>query len=296
GFQRDVVSGQIVTYGWIGIDTDVVPAAVRSAMATKRTPPAVPTDLPDDLFSVKSFRVEAEAGLAWLRAVAQRDPDGPLRNFEFWLHEFEARTERDVERDIVAPLGERGVVIMLAGDGAADPAIDVVAIIDADDPPRLQASLVDLCDWLGEQVWGRSLGLVLPRTSRTRSGDDVVHGIEFRTLLGSFNGPLFQLAGDHLVVALDPRGLQLGVELAATADTWVTPAWAMGLEGSADEIVLVRMGALGRVLASEPVYADDDPWFVEAIAEFLEGSGDGRLSVFWEPQGFRFAGHLQLDG
>jgi hypothetical protein len=294
GFQRDIAGGTINTAGWIGLNTELVAPAVRDAMAATRTPPVLPPDLPDDWLSVKSFRVEAEAGLAWLQALAVRDPSGPLRNLEFWLSEFEQRTGRDVERDLVAPLGERGLVLMLAG--GTDPVIDVVAIIDADDPPRLQASLVDLCDWLGEQVWGRSLGLVRPRTSQARSGDDVVHGIEFRSLVGSFKGPVFQLAGDHLVIALGPDALQLGVELAATKDEWTTPAWAEGPEGPADEIAWIRLSALGDVLRAAPVFAGDELWFADAVAEFLDGDGDGRLTVFWEPQGFSIAGQLQISG
>ncbi len=294
GFRRDVIDGAIVTDGWFGIDTDVVPEEFTIALTTDRTPAALPTNLPEHVLLVTSFRTEPEASLAWLRTMAARDPDGPYRNFEFWLDEFEARSGRDVERDIVDALGARGLMLVLEGD--EDRSIEFALILDTRDAEKLDATLVDLRDWLGEHLWGRSLGLAIPRSRDVHKPGGVVHGIEFRSPFGTFTGPVFQLAGDRMVLASGERGLELGVELALIADSWRTPDWASGAAGPPDEIALMRTTALGRLIAEWSGSMDGDGWMCGAIGEFLDGAGDGRIVVYWEEDGFRIDARLRVDG
>ncbi|UCC73882.1 MAG: hypothetical protein JSV86_04795 [Gemmatimonadota bacterium] len=294
GFRRDIVDGAIVTDAWVGFDTEVVPEAFTRALATPRGPAVLPADIPADVLLASSFRTEAEAGLAWLRTVAARDPRGPLRNFDFWVDEFEARTGRDVERDIVGALGERGLAFLFVGEDEG--AIEFIAIFDAGDPARLEASLVDLRDWIAEQVWGRSLGLAMPRSWNAHEDNGAVYGLDLRSPFATLSGPVFQLANDHLVVATSRRSLRRGVLLVEGAESWNTPAWALGEQGPPDEIVLIRTTVLARVLAAGAVrYAGDDGWFLDAVGEFLDGAGDGHLRVRYEEGGLRVSSSLRID-
>lgn len=92
GFSRDVVAGEIVTDGWVGFDADVVPEAFRRMLATHPESARLPGELPTEVLFAGSFRTDAEAGLAYLKSIAARDPRSPLRNLEFWIGEFEARS------------------------------------------------------------------------------------------------------------------------------------------------------------------------------------------------------------
>jgi hypothetical protein len=292
GFRREIVDGRLVTDVWVGIDDDVVPEAIVQALAADRGPAVLPPRLSEDVLIANSFRTEPEAGLAWLRALAARDPDGPLRQLDFWIGEFEARSGRDVETDIVAALGQRGLALVMDnGDGGG---VELVVVIDARDPERLEGALVDLRDWLGEQIRGRTLGLA---RSQTREGDDArgaAHALDVWSPFGSFSGPVFQMADEHLIVATSRRGLSVGVELAGTAAAWATPDWAL-MEGPPDEIAVIRTSLLARILRAASVYPSNGSDWLGAVADFLAGTGDGRLRVDYYPDGFSMTGWLDLD-
>ncbi|UCF10350.1 MAG: hypothetical protein JSW65_01335, partial [Candidatus Bipolaricaulota bacterium] len=290
GFRRDITGGEFVTDAWVGFDAGVLPEAVTRALATARGPAVLPSDLAADVLLASSFRTEPEAGLAWLRSIAARDPSGPLRNLDFWIEEFEARTGRSVETDIVGALGERGLTLVL--EGADGRGLEIVAILDASDPERLEAALVDLRDWLGEEIWGRSLGLTIPKPRRTDAERGAVHGLDFWSPFGTFRGPVFQVADGRLIVATGRGGLARGVEFARTAQSWVTPAWALEDDGPADEIVYLRTRELARVLGE---VFDDGSSLFGAILEFLYGTGEGRLRLRYEERGLRLSGVLQIS-
>ncbi len=187
---------------------------MKTALATRRGPATLPSDLPADVLLAGSFRTEPEAGLAYLRSLAERDPRGPLRNLDFWIAEFEARTNRDVERDIVGALGDRGFTFFLAGPDAS--AVELVAIFEARDPARLEAALIDLADWLAQHVRGRTLGLTFPRRWDAEVESGVEHGVDVWTPLTTVSGPVFQIVDGHLVIACSRDALRRGVELAAS--------------------------------------------------------------------------------
>ncbi len=294
-FRRDVVDGAIVTDGWVGFDTGVIPEALKTALATDRGPATLPSDLPADVLLASSFRTEPEAGLAYLRSLAQRDPRGPLRNLDFWIDEFEARTGRDVERDIVAALGDRGFAFFLEGQGASD--AEPVAILEARDPVRLEAALLDLADWLAQHVRGRTLGLTMPKRWDAEVESGVEHGVDVRTPLATVSGPVFQIVDGHLVIACSRDALRRGVELAAASGSWSTPAWALEGAGTADEIAGIRTAALARLLADLSASgASDSPDLYGAARELLEASGEGRFVVRYEEYGFHLSGRLRIDG
>lgn len=290
GFRRDIVDGKLVTDLWVGIDDERVPDAIVQALAADRGPAVLPPQLPANWIVAKSFRTEPEAGLAWLRALAARDPDGPLRQLDFWIDEFESRSGHDVESDIIAPLGERGVALVLEG---GDGGVELVAVIEARDPDRLEAALVDLRDWLGEQIRGRTLGLA---RWQTRDGDGArgaAHALDVWSPFGRFSGPVFQMVNNHLVVATGQGGLSFGLELAGSAATWVTPVWATA-GGAPDEIAVIRMNALAAPLAAAPSLTARQSDLLEAVSEFLAGVSEGRVRVDYEPDGFRVTGWLEL--
>jgi hypothetical protein len=290
GFRREIIDGELVTDMWVGIDGDVVPEAFVRALAADRGPALLPPDLPGNALVAKSFRTEPEAGLAWLRALAARDPDGPLRNLDFWINEFEERTGRSVEADIVDALGERGLALLLESESAGS--MELVAIVDADDPERLEAALIDLRDWLAEQIWGRSLGLAAPRLRDDDDENGAVHGLDFWSPLGSLSGPVFQLVDGRLVVATGRESLDLGVELAGSAATWTTPAWAL-VDGPPDEIAVLRTDALARALIAGSGGRHD---WLAAAGEFLAQTSEGRLRVDYDPGGFSMTGWIRLGG
>ncbi len=292
GFRRDFVDGELVTDIWVGIDSEVVPEALTRALAAHRGPAVLPSPLPADVLVANSFRTEPEAGLAWLRTLAARDPRGPLRNLEFWIDEFETRSGRSVESDIVSALGERGLVLLIESED--DNALELVAILDAHDAGRLEAALIDLRDWLAEQIWGRTLGLAVPQHRDADDASGGVHKLDFWSPFGSLLGPAFQIVDDHLVVATSRSGLDRGVELARAASTWATPDWALG-DGPADEIALIRTSTLARVLADRWAHSAGHGPPLGAIAEFLAGAGEGRVRVDYDEQGFRITATLRID-
>ncbi|MGD8699483.1 MAG: hypothetical protein PVJ43_09345 [Gemmatimonadales bacterium] len=290
GLRRDIVDGRLVTDLWVGIDDEVVPDAIVQALAADRGPAVLPPELPANWVVAKSFRTEPEAGLAWLRALAARDPDGPLRQLDFWIDEFESRTGHDVESDIIASLGARGLALVLEG---GDGGVELVAVIEARDPDRLEAALVELRDWLGEQIRGRTLGLA---RWQMRDGDGArgtAHALDVRSPFGRFSGPVFQVVNDHLVLATDQRSLSFGLELAGSAASWVTPVWAAA-GGAPDEIAVIRMNALAGILAEAPLVSAGQSDRLEILNEFLAGVSEGRLRVDYEPDGFRMTGWLEL--
>ena len=290
GFRRDIVDGQLMTDGWVGFASDVIPEAVTRALATERGPALLPAQLPGDAMLAKSFRTEPEAGLAWLRSVAERDPQGPLRNLDFWIAEFEARSGRDIETDIVGALGDRGLLLLLEGEAGAP---ELVAILDTHDSERLVAALIDLRGWLAEQIRGRSLGLAQPRPRDAAGARGVVHGLDVWSPVGTLSGPVFQIVDDHLVVATSGRSLNVGVELARAASTWTTPVWALA-EGPPDEIAVVQLGALAGLLFEGSTHPFDGTVWSQPLAEFLASTEEGRLRVFYEDGGFRINGGLRI--
>jgi len=292
GFRRDIEDGELVTDVWVGIDGDVAPPELTRALATHRGPAQLPSQLPAGVIMAKSFRTEAEAGLATLRAHAARDPGGPLRNLDFWIDEFEAWSGRDVESDIVAALGAQGASLLLEGEDEGS--LELVVILDADDPARLEAALIDLRNWVAEQIMGRSLGLALPQNRDGETESGAVHGLDFRGPFVNVSGPVFQLVDDHLVVATNRHTLELGVELAGSAETWVTPAWALA-DGPPDEIALIRTSALAGLLTAASSDVLGRASLGDAIADFLAATGEGRLRVYYEESGFRMSGQLGID-
>ena len=114
-------------------------------------------------------------------------------------------------------------------------------------------------------------GFGLLEGPRSGDPDGATHRLEFWSPFGTFNGPVFQLANDRLVVATGQRSLALGVELAGSAATWVTPGWAL-VDGPPDEIAVVRMNALARIVVTGSARSVVPTSRLDVVAEFLAGT------------------------
>ena len=226
------------------MDLDRLPAELLQLFRTAPdSPPVLPSPLPRHVVLASSFHTEPEASYAWLQRIADSDPRGPLRNFEFWMSEFEERTGRQLEADLIDSLGERGWLFLLEGDAVHT--LNAVGIFEARDPGLLDGTLSDLLHWIGDQAQGRTLGLVSPQVTG--------NSMNFRTPFGEFPGPAFELRDGHLLIGTSPQALVEGGKLLRTRKHWqptrpavpVTPRFA-------NESVRISGPALARWLDWEP--------------------------------------------
>lgn len=241
GFRRELTSDGVIADAVIGLEPAVLPAEIARVFGSSPdSPPLLPSPLPPVVVLGSSFGIEAEALLAWVGYVATADPRGPLRNLDFWMGEFQERTGRDLERDLVAALGERGWFFLLTGDTSQR--LQALLIFETRDAGRLEQTLVDLRSWLVEQARGRTLGVVVPRIHDDSLNQMTVHGLTLRTPFAEVPGPAFLVNGEHLLVGTGRAALNAGLELLSTKGSWaptrVMPDNAVGAleEWSGEEI------------------------------------------------------------
>ncbi len=239
-FTRDIVSGSIVADGRIDLIPDRLPQEVVQVFRTAPdAPPLLPSPLPRHVVLASSFRTEPAASLAWFRQIAGSDPRGPLRNFEFWMSEFEERSGRNLEQDLVDALGERGWFFLLEGD--QDHTLNAVGIFEARNESALDGTFSDLFAWIGDQTRGKTLGLVSPRVNG--------NSITFRSPFGALPGPAFELRDGHLLIGTSPEALDAGRKLLRTRNSWQPTVPALPRTGQfANEAVRVSGRALARWL------------------------------------------------
>jgi hypothetical protein len=219
GFRRELTDDGVVTDGVIGLDASALPGEVVQALnATPESGLLLPSPLPPGTLLASSFRTEAQACLGWLRYVAASDPRGPLRNLDFWMEEFRERTGLDLERDLFGALGEHGSVLLLEGDTGG--IVQAVAILETEDPGRLEETLLELRAWLMEQVQGRTLGVVLPRIRDASLNGRTLHDLTFWTPLAQLSGPAFLVTDEHLVVGTGEPALRAGLNLLQSRGEW----------------------------------------------------------------------------
>jgi hypothetical protein len=211
GFRRDVTPTGIVTEAVIAYDLAVLPAEVGRLLSSPADPALAYPPMPPGTVAAAAFTPNGELWLPWMRYLAAKIPNGPFRNLEFWLDEIRARTGRDVDRDLVRLLGERGRFHVL--DGPRDSRARAFAILETADAPRLEASLLDLRAWLSEHVTGRSLGGIVPIPRDEETPRGIVRGLRWRTPLGRLEGPAFAVRDRHLIVGSDPRAVRVALRL-----------------------------------------------------------------------------------
>jgi len=291
-FERDVTRDGIVTDGRIEIDPGRLPSVVARVFASApEAPPVLPSPLPPGVVLAWSFPVEADAQWAWLRHVAARDPRGSLRNFDFWTDEFEARYARDLERDLVQALGQRGWLFLVEGETRGT--VQAALLLETRDAARVEATLLDLRSWLVEQTPARTLGLVAPRPRERSLNELGAHGLAIRTPLAELPGPAFLVTGDCLVLGTGYAALDAGLSLLRTRPTWVTTRLEAAT-GSAPPHESIRVS--GPTLSgwleavAGPGESGGSAWL--DLLESLDGIS---VDVWYETDAVRIASEIRFD-
>lgn len=290
GFRRDLHADGAVADGVIGLDMGALPSPVVRALKEHREPSlSLPSPLPAGTILASAFRVEAEAGFGWLRHVASSDPRGPLRNFEFWMEEFRARTGLDLERDLSGALGERGWSFLLGDEDGAT--VNAVAILETRDPARVEETLLELREWFMEHLLGRTLGSVVPRIEDHSLNEGILHGLRLWTPIGDLTGPAFHVTDGHLVVGLGERAVRAGVDLLEAGEGWMNAGKAGPDPGSgaAWEQVRVVGPALARWIETRIGLAGSgrEHFLALALADLLAVSDPISADLWSEGDTFR---------
>ncbi|MFH1574776.1 MAG: hypothetical protein ABIG68_12390 [Acidobacteriota bacterium] len=201
-FRRDLEGGQLVADGIVAYDPSRLPPQVAFVLDPGAARVAQPQHYPAGTVMSVVFRPEGRAWLPWLHYLAGSDPSGPFRNLGFWLDEFQARYRRDLERDLFGALGDRGLVFVMAGDRDAP---EFAAALELREPAAVEATLLDVLSWIGEQTWLGTFGLVVPRSRHQVQGGLTVHALDFWTPLGRRHALSLAVADGQLLIATRPE-------------------------------------------------------------------------------------------
>jgi hypothetical protein len=294
GFRRDLAPGGVITEAVVGYDLESLPPEVASVLTAPAETSVLPAPLPPDTVLAVSFRPEGKACVPWLRYAAVRDAWGPLRNLEFWLDEFEERTETSLDRDLFQTFGEQGWLFVLH-DENENPG-QTVMILETTEPSHAEQTLLAFRTWLGEQAVGRSLGFALPKVEDTVTGGTAIHGIGFWTPLGQAEGPAFAVRGSHLVIATGTDAVRTGLSILDTRRSWEPAPDDPDLPSGAQGALLVRGPAIARLvdaLVSPGVHEAGGRF--SAVATAVLGDLD-RVSggIWYEGDALRFRGRVRL--
>jgi hypothetical protein len=241
--------------------------------------------MPAGAFAAFAFRPEPEAWVPWLRYLAARDPQGPMRNLGFQLDDFQKRYGRDLRRDLCDAIGERGWLFLMKGEQIGS--VSAVALIEAYAVPALEGTLADLLDWAGEQIWIDSLGTLLFRPwTRTENGL-AARGIDLWTPFGKRTGFAFTLTGQYLVLASSEPALCKGLDVAARLP---------GLEATAPHASMRVLGAPIAKLFGEwlALAGRSDNTLMTALARLIAGIEEARVEVHYEQDAVRFRAHAHM--
>ena len=207
-FRRDFVKGELIADGLVTYDSSRLPPEISQIFDPDAAPVILPAGIPSNALAVVSFRPEAQAWMPWFRYLAQSDPRGPLRNLSFWLDEFQARYRRDLNRDLFGALGDHGwLLVTTSGDARST---GVVVVVETRHPGAIAVILPDLTSWMGEQIWLKSLGSIMPRSWHEERRGESAGGVTLLTPFSQVHGPEFQLADGYLMVGAGPDAMQAG--------------------------------------------------------------------------------------
>ncbi|MEW6744197.1 MAG: hypothetical protein AB1486_15705 [Planctomycetota bacterium] len=213
GFRRDLTDEGVVTDFAAGYDLASLPPELSAAFAAPPTAPALAAAPPPGTVAACSFRPEAGMWLPWMRFVAANDRQGPFRNIDFWMREFEERSGARLQDDLFALLGERAwLFITRAAPGEE---LQVAVIVDTSDAARVERTLLLLRAWYAELTLGCSLGFVIPLADDSPGQGAVIHELQWWTPLGRLPGPAFAVAPGYLVVGSGKEAVARGLETIA---------------------------------------------------------------------------------
>jgi hypothetical protein len=295
GFRREVKPQGVLTDSVWSFHRDVLPSEVLDALAANPAPARLPDTLPPGVVAMAAFRPEPEASLAWLRHVAERSPRGSMRNLDFWIEEFEARTGRDVEHDLTTLLGDQGWA--MAFEDADDGTVEIAAACEVRDAEGSEAALLDLRDHLMEHTLGRSLGMVVPRAREGRLGGYPLHATTLRTLFGEVDGPVFLVTDRHALVATGETALSRALRLLEEEPSWTPVEMEAGLPSPPHEAFRVRVDALApmvETLIGAHGPEGSAPVLAEAASGLLTHFEAAEIGIWYEEEALRVSSHVRF--
>ncbi len=295
--------------GWVN------PAAIRECIQSHMSGAWLPgleligTLISADLDAVRvlAFRRDIEAGRVVTDAVALYDtgvlppevvrvfnpakyPGSPLRNFDFWIAEFEERSGHELGRDLFGALGDQGWLLGLKNPD--DEAASWVTVLEAPESYLADTVLVSLRGWSIEHIWVRTFGMAVPRIRDYVVNGTEVRGLVVRTPFGELAGPAFAAVDGYLLAATSEHAMRNGLSLvgegAFAVDAAATHAHA---------IVEVRGHALldlSGFLRDALALGNEEQRFVDAFAALLASVSSITARVWYEADGIRMHGEVAL--
>jgi hypothetical protein len=295
GFRRDFDAGRIVTDAVTVYDTRVLPREVARLLDPAAAAAYLPAPLPQNVVMAAAFRPEAQATIPWLQFLAERDPDGPLRNIEFWADEFEERTGRSLANDLSDAIGERAWLLVLQAGGASH--YPWLIAFQSPHPERAETMLLDLLDWSVEQAWARTLGLAVPRVRDYQLDGMTIHEVAIRTPLGELAGPVFAAVDGHIVAATGEETVLAGAALLESG-AFSNEVGNLN-EPAAHASLWLRGPALAAWVNSILALCDADDQHANlsrAVTELLLSVSSASAQAWYEVDAVRMHGEISLDG
>jgi len=294
GFRRDIEAGRITADAIVAYDTDKLPSEFREALNPGASSPQPPDPMPDGVAIAAAFRLEAQVALPWMRYLAANDPDGPLRNLEFWLTELEGRSRLDLEHDLFDALGEHGWLLAFASMNEA--ALQWAIVLEVTDASRAENALLSVLDWGMEQGWTRTLGLAVPKVQDNELDGRLVHTLFVSTPLGKLAGPLLSFSEGYLLIAAGSTSMRSAfrlVEIAAFSSEPGTEARPQP-QGS----IVIRGPPLARLVESMLTLAakpGGGNGLSAVMADLVANVPGFAGSLFYETDAIRLNGQVSLD-
>jgi hypothetical protein len=289
GFRRDIESGRVVTDAVAVYDTDMLPREMARVFNSASLSPEPPSRLPEGIVLMAAFRPEPQMCLPWLRFAARRYPDGPLRNLDFWLAEFEERSGHELEQDLFGAIGEQGWLMVLESPG--EEVASWVTVLAAPNAHGAETVLLALREWSVEHAWVRTLGMAVPEIRDYDMSGTVVNSVVLRTPFGDLSGPAFATVDGYLVAGSGERAVGTGLALVEEgtfgADRTSTQQhMTVEMRGS---FLRYLSGMIHELTASRPQHVP-----FEAFAGLLANVSSVTTRIWYETDAIRVRSEVQL--
>jgi hypothetical protein len=294
GFRRDIAQGRVVTDAVAVYDTRGLPPEVARLFDPGASSPQLPSHLPDDAAIAVAFRPEAHSYLPWLRYVAASEPEGPLRNLDFWIDEFEERCNMSLERDLFRTIGQHGWLLVFENRGAEAPAW--VMVLETSQAHQAEATILGLLSWSAEHAGVRTLGLARPRVQDDTVSGRLTHHVMVRTPFRQLAGPSFTAVDGYLVAGVGEHAIRTGLAL---IDVRAFPASeATGIGPPAHASLQLRGPALGH-LSGSPLdaftAAGEEFDLAVAVVGLIAAVSDASTRLWYEADGIQLHADISLS-